>query len=182
MSGLSLDLYHLDAAYVSWRSGENAAATFDLYTRSAPFGGAYLLAAGLEPALAFVRDFRYSEDDLAWLAGLKGIPREFYEAAMIDGANGLQQTRHITFPMIAPVFTFMTVTGLMGGFASFVSIYLMTGGGPLNSTRVLGLEIYNMAFRRLWMGQATALAFILFAIVFTLTVLQLRMRRTSWEM
>jgi multiple sugar transport system permease protein len=115
-------------------------------------------------------------------AGLKGIPREFYEAAMIDGANGLQQTRHITFPMIAPVFTFMTVTGLMGGFASFVSIYLMTGGGPLNSTRVLGLEIYNMAFRRLWMGQATALAFILFAIVFTLTILQLRMRRTSWEM
>jgi multiple sugar transport system permease protein len=115
-------------------------------------------------------------------AGLKGIPRAYYEAAMIDGANGLQQVRYITFPLIAPVFTFMTVTGLMGGFASFVSVYLMTGGGPLDSTRVLGLEIYLLAFRRLWMGQATALAFILFAIVFTLTLVQLRLRRTTWEM
>jgi nicotinate phosphoribosyltransferase len=78
-TGLFVDLYHLDAAYVSWRSGENASATFDLYTRSAPFGGAYLLAAGLEPALAFVRDFRYTEDDLAWLAALKG-----YDPAFLD--------------------------------------------------------------------------------------------------
>jgi nicotinate phosphoribosyltransferase len=78
-TGLFVDLYHLDAAYVSWRSGENATATFDLYTRSAPFGGAYLLAAGLELALAFVRDFRYTEDDLAWLAALKG-----YDPAFLD--------------------------------------------------------------------------------------------------
>jgi nicotinate phosphoribosyltransferase len=78
-TGLFVDLYHLDAAYVSWRSGENAPATFDLYTRSAPFGGAYLLAAGLELALAFVRDFRYTEDDLAWLAALKG-----YDPAFLD--------------------------------------------------------------------------------------------------
>jgi nicotinate phosphoribosyltransferase len=78
-TGLFVDLYHLDAAYVSWRSGENASATFDLYTRSAPFGGAYLLAAGLELALAFVRDFRYTEDDLAWLAALKG-----YDPAFLD--------------------------------------------------------------------------------------------------
>src|SRR5215208_4901577 len=55
-TGLLVDLYHLDAAYVSWRTGQNAPATFDLYTRSAPFGGAYLLTAGLEPTLAFVRD------------------------------------------------------------------------------------------------------------------------------
>jgi multiple sugar transport system permease protein len=115
-------------------------------------------------------------------AGLKGIPQALYEAAMIDGASALQQVRHITFPMIAPVFTFMMVTGLMGGFSSFMSVYLVTGGGPLNSTRVLGLEIYNLAFRRLWMGQATALAFILFAIVFALTLVQLRLRRTTWEL
>jgi nicotinate phosphoribosyltransferase len=85
-TGLFVDLYHLDAAYVSWRSGENAAATFDLYTRSAPFGGAYLLAAGLEPALAFVRDFRYTEDDLAWLAALKG-----YDPGFLD------ELRHFRF-------------------------------------------------------------------------------------
>src|SRR5689334_912007 len=65
ITGLLTDLYHVDAAYVSWHSGQNGSATFDLYTRSAPFRGAYLLAAGLEPALAFVRDLRYGEDDLA---------------------------------------------------------------------------------------------------------------------
>lgn len=67
-TGLMVDLYHLDSAYISWRTGQNAPATFDLYTRSTPFGGAYLLVAGLEPALAYVRDFRYSEEDLAYLA------------------------------------------------------------------------------------------------------------------
>lgn len=77
--GLLTDLYHVDAAYVSWRAGLNADATFDLYTRSAPFGGAYMLTAGLEPALAFVRDFRYSEEDVAYLAGIKG-----YDPAFLD--------------------------------------------------------------------------------------------------
>jgi len=115
-------------------------------------------------------------------AGLKGIPQALYEAAMIDGAGALQQVRYITIPMISPVFTFMMVTGLMGGFSSFMSVYLTTGGGPLDSTRVLGLEIYTLAFHRLWMGQATSLAFILFAIVFALTLVQLRLRRASWEL
>ena len=78
-SGLLVDLYHIDAAYVSWRTGHNGTATFDLYTRAAPFRGAYLLAAGLEPALAFVRDLRFSEDDLAYLARIKS-----YEPAFLD--------------------------------------------------------------------------------------------------
>jgi nicotinate phosphoribosyltransferase len=77
--GLLTDLYHVDAAYVSWRAGENAAATFDLYTRSAPFGGTYMLTAGLELALAFVRDFRYGDDDLAFLAQIKQ-----YDPAFLD--------------------------------------------------------------------------------------------------
>ena len=78
-TGLLVDLYHLDAAYVSWRTGHNAPATFDLYTRSAPFGGAYLLTAGLEPALAFVRDFHYTEEDLAYLGRIKS-----YDPAFLD--------------------------------------------------------------------------------------------------
>lgn len=85
-SGLLTDLYHVDAAYVSWRAGLNAVATFDLYTRSAPFGGSYLLTAGLEPALAFVRDFHYREEDLAYLAGIKG-----YDPAFLD------ELRHFRF-------------------------------------------------------------------------------------
>ena len=70
-TGLMTDLYHPDAAYVSWRAGLNPVTTFDLYTRSAPFGGAFLLAAGLGQALAFARDFRYTDDDLAYLASLR---------------------------------------------------------------------------------------------------------------
>src|SRR5215216_4167039 len=85
-TGLLVDLYHLDAAYVSWRTGHNAPATFDLYTRSAPFGGAYLLTAGLEPALAFVRDFGYTEEDLGYLARIKS-----YEPAFLD------ELRHFRF-------------------------------------------------------------------------------------
>src|SRR5215210_2982203 len=85
-TGLLVDLYHLDAAYVSWRTGHNAPATFDLYTRSAPFGGAYLLTAGLEPALAFVRDFRYTEEDLDYLARIKS-----YDPAFLD------ELRHFRF-------------------------------------------------------------------------------------
>ncbi|MCC7022144.1 MAG: hypothetical protein IT338_04920, partial [Thermomicrobiales bacterium] len=84
--GLLVDLYHLDAAYVSWKTGQNGPATFDVYTRSALFGGSYLLAAGLEPALAFVRDFRYSEADLDYLARIKS-----YDPAFID------ELRHYRF-------------------------------------------------------------------------------------
>ena len=87
-TGLFVDLYHLDAAYVSWRTGQNAPATFDLYTRSAPFGGAYLLTAGLEPALAFVRDFRYTEEDLAYLARIKS-----YDPAFLDELRRFRFTR-----------------------------------------------------------------------------------------
>jgi nicotinate phosphoribosyltransferase len=77
--GLMTDLYHPDAAYVSWRSGMNGATTFDLYTRSAPFGGAYLLVAGLEAALEFVRTFRYSENDVAYLARVRGYDAGFLQ-------------------------------------------------------------------------------------------------------
>lgn len=115
-------------------------------------------------------------------AGLKGIPEQLYEAASIDGASALQKVRYITVPMMSPVFTFTMVTGLMGGFASFQSVYLLTSGGPMDSTRVLGLEIYNLAFSKLQLGQASAAAFILFAIVFALTLVQLRVRGTPWEM
>src|ERR671916_2476397 len=89
-SGLLVDLYHLDAAYVSWRTGQNAIATFDLYTRSAPFGGAYLLVAGLEPALAHVRSFRYTDDDLAYLGRIKP-----YDPAFLDELRRFRFTGEI---------------------------------------------------------------------------------------
>jgi nicotinate phosphoribosyltransferase len=89
-TSLFVDLYHLDAAYVSWRTGQNALATFDLYTRSAPFGGAYLLTAGLEPALAFVRNFCYTEEDLAYVSRIKS-----YDPAFLDELRRFEFTGEI---------------------------------------------------------------------------------------
>jgi nicotinate phosphoribosyltransferase len=83
--GLITDMYHPDAAYVSWRAGLNGTATFDLYARRAPFGGAYLLVAGLETALEFVRDFRYADDDLDFLAQIRD-----YEPEFLDELRGLR--------------------------------------------------------------------------------------------
>jgi nicotinate phosphoribosyltransferase len=77
--GLLTDLYHPDSAYVAWRAGRFDVSTFDLYARRAPFGGAYLLVAGLEMALEFVRSFRFVDDDLAFLSQIRD-----YEPAFLD--------------------------------------------------------------------------------------------------
>jgi nicotinate phosphoribosyltransferase len=76
-TGLLTDLYHPDAAFVAWRAGRNGSATFDLYTRRAPFGGAYLLVAGLEAALDFVRSFRYTDSDLRYLRQIRDYSPDF---------------------------------------------------------------------------------------------------------
>jgi nicotinate phosphoribosyltransferase len=77
--GLLTDMYHPDAAYVSWRAGLNGQTTFELFARRAPFGGSYLLVAGLEAALDFIRDFRYADDDLAFLDQIRDYEPEFLE-------------------------------------------------------------------------------------------------------
>ncbi len=88
--GLFTDMYHPDAAYVSWVAKRNGLTTFDLYTRSAPFGGAYLLVAGLEAAIEFVQSFRYSEEELAFLARIRD-----YDPAFLDELAGLRFTGDI---------------------------------------------------------------------------------------
>ncbi len=88
--GLFTDMYHPDAAYVSWVSGRNGATTFDLYARSAPFDGAYLLVAGLEAALEFVQSFRYEPDELAFLARIRD-----YDSAFLDELAALRFTGEI---------------------------------------------------------------------------------------
>jgi nicotinate phosphoribosyltransferase len=77
--GLLTDLYHPDSAYVAWRAGRQPQTTFDLYSRRAPFGGAYMLVAGLEMALEFVRSFRYTEEDLRFLAQIRDYAPEFLD-------------------------------------------------------------------------------------------------------
>ncbi len=75
--GLLTDLYHPDAAYISWRAGRNGPTTFDLFARKAPYGGAYMLVAGIETALEFVREFRYSEEDLRYLSQIRDYDPQF---------------------------------------------------------------------------------------------------------
>lgn len=88
--GLMTDMYHPDSAYVSWRTGLNGLTTFDLYTRTAPFGGAYLLVAGLEAALAFVQTFHYSAEELKFLALIRD-----YDSAFLDELANLRFTGEI---------------------------------------------------------------------------------------
>jgi len=88
--GLMTDMYHPDSAYVSWRTGHNGLTTFDLYTRTAPFGGAYLLVAGLEAALEFVQAFRYTPEELKFLANIRD-----YDAAFLDEQANLRFTGEI---------------------------------------------------------------------------------------
>ena len=92
--GLMTDLSHADSAFVSWRAGRNGLTTFDLYTRTAPFGGAYLLVAGIENALEFVQSFRYTPEDLRFLAQIRD-----YDAAFLDELANLRFTGEIlAFP------------------------------------------------------------------------------------
>ena len=88
--GLFTDMYHPDAAYVSWVTGRNGLTTFDLYSRSAPFGGAYMLLAGLEEALKFVQSFRYTPEELAFLARIRD-----YDSAFLDELASLRFTGEI---------------------------------------------------------------------------------------
>ncbi len=88
--GLMTDMYHPDAAYISWRTGHNGLTTFDLYTRTAPFGGAYLLVAGLEAALEFAQAFRYTEQELRFLAHIRD-----YDTAFLDELANLRFTGEI---------------------------------------------------------------------------------------
>jgi multiple sugar transport system permease protein len=115
------------------------------------------------------------------VAALRNIPAMYYEAAIVDGGNGFQIARYITIPLISPVLTFVFITSLIGSFNVFMPVYILTRGGPLDSTQVIAYQIYVYAFQRLWMGMASAMAFVLFVLVMTLTVVQLRLRKSDEE-
>ncbi len=115
------------------------------------------------------------------LAGLRGIPLEYYESARIDGGTRWHLARWITIPLMKPVLTFVVVTGIIGGFNVFGVIYILTGGGPLNATMTISYYIFQNAFQRRFVGLASAMAFVMFAIVLLMTVAQLRITRENWE-
>ncbi len=109
-----------------------------------------------------------------FLAGLKGIPDELYEAASVEGATPVRQFFYITLPLLSPVILFNLVMSLINGFQVFTQAFIMTNGGPLNATRFYVLYLYQNAFQYFRMGYASALAWILFFIIMVFTLLIFR--------
>lgn len=109
------------------------------------------------------------------LAGLANQPDELKEAARVDGAGGWQVVKHITIPLLKPVFLFCFAISTIYGFQSFAIIFVATGGGPATSSQIIPLLIYEYAFRYGRMGYASAMAITLFVIVGLLTLLQFRL-------
>lgn len=116
-------------------------------------------------------------DAVIFLAGLKAIPREYYEASHIDGASGWQQFRFITVPLVSPTTFFLLVTGFISSFQMFDLIYVFTGGGPAGRTMVVNMYIYQTAFKFMRMGYACAISFVLFFVILALTIFQLRAQK-----
>lgn len=109
-----------------------------------------------------------------FLAGLQGVPRELYEAARIDGANSIACFTKITIPLLSPTTFFVLIMALINSFQVFAQPFMMTNGGPADSTYVMVLYIYRMAFRWFDMGKASALSWILFAMIFIVTIFQFK--------
>jgi multiple sugar transport system permease protein len=117
-----------------------------------------------------------------FLAGLQGIPGHLYEAAKIDGANNWQLFWSITRPLLVPTTVFILLTNVMEAFRVFESIYVMTNGGPGRATTTLTLIIYQRGFQSFQFGQASAMAFILFIVVITATLLSRMVMRSSQDL
>jgi len=112
-----------------------------------------------------------------YLAGLQGIPQELYEAARIDGAGWWPQFRHITVPLITPTAFFILVLSLIGSFQVWTITYLLTQGGPAGATLTLSYYIYQQGFEWFHMGFAASLAYVLFGIVFVVTMIQFKLQK-----
>lgn len=130
-----------------------------------------------KPALILMLLWGAGGGMIVWLAGLKGIPEHLYEAAELDGAGWFRKFWNITVPMLSPYILFNLIMGLIGTFQIFSQAYVMTQGGPLDSTLFYVYALFNNAFRYMKMGYASAMAWVLFAFVLVLTVIQLRVSR-----
>ena len=127
-----------------------------------------------KPALILMGLWGAGAGMIIWLAGLKGIPEHLYEAAEIDGAGRWHKFRHITLPMLTPYIFFNLLMGMIGTLQQFQSAYIMTAGGPVDSTLFFGYHLFNNAFRFFRMGQASAMAWVLCLIVLVITIIQLK--------
>lgn len=145
-------------------------------------GPAWLLEPNwVKPALILMSLWTVGTNITLIMAGLKSIPKEFYEAAQIDGANPIDQYFRITLPLLTPVIFFNIINGLIGALQIFTQIYIMTGigggttiGGPNNSSMMIVPYLFNNGFRFYKMGYASAIAWLLFILVMIFTLLVFR--------
>jgi multiple sugar transport system permease protein len=125
--------------------------------------------------LAVWKNFGYNM--IILLAALQNIPEDLYEAARIDGASGWQVFRHITLPGLGPVLLLVSILTMTGYFQLFAEPYVMTEGGPLQSTLSVLYFMYEEGFKWWSLGRASAVAFLLFVLMFAVTLVQLRLGR-----
>lgn len=116
-------------------------------------------------------------DMVIFLAGLQNIPREYYEAAQIDGASGFRQFRDITLPLLTPTTFFLMVVAIIGSFQVFDLVYVMTRVGNINRFPTIVYYIYEEGFQNFRMGYAVTIAWVLLAIILVFTLLQFRLQR-----
>lgn len=111
---------------------------------------------------------------MLYLAGLQDIPEEINDAASVDGTTKLQRFFYITIPLLRPTTFFVSAMSIINSFQVFDNIYVMTGGGPMDATRVIVYHIYQTGFLFLRMGEASAIAWVLFLIIFSISYIRWR--------
>jgi multiple sugar transport system permease protein len=118
-----------------------------------------------------------------FLAGLLSIPKQFYDAAEVDGASRFRQIIHITLPLAMPIITFLLIYNTIYGLTVFGEVYMMTRGGPGDATYSVAYLMYETAFRYSEMGKGSAIAFILFVVILGITIIQMKFfeRKTKIE-
>ena len=127
--------------------------------------------------MAVWKNFGYNM--IIFIAGLQNIPADLYEAANLEGASEWNKFKNITLPLLAPTTLFVSIITMIGYFQLFAEPYVMTQGGPLNSTLSIVLYMYQEGFRWWNMGYSAALAFILFLIILVVSLIQLKVQRET---
>jgi multiple sugar transport system permease protein/sn-glycerol 3-phosphate transport system permease protein len=136
------------------------------------------------PIVAFVNIWQYMGFNmLFFLSGLQAIPKEIYEASELDGAGHIQQFFRVSLPLISSTMLFVLVTNVIGAFQVFDTLFVLTQGGPGNSTQVLSLNIYDVGFTDFRLGEAAAMSVLLFGVILIFTIGQFVYfrNRTTYE-
>jgi ABC-type sugar transport system permease subunit len=137
------------------------------------------------PVVAFANIWQYvGYNMLFFIAGLNAIPTSLYESASVDGASAANKFFRLTVPLLRPTLLFVLVTGFIGSFQVFDTVYVLTQGGPGDSTQVMNQLIYQEAFTNFNLGDASAMSIVLFAVILVITIAQFTYfrRRTTYEM